>query len=60
VRATQKGLVALGWPEERVRLHVVNNDHNYRRIADEVNQLAWEALSRSRLEEDPKFKRYAR
>ena len=44
-----------GW---NARLHMINNDHNYRVVSKDVNKFAWDLFRNSKLDADPRFKRY--
>lgn len=52
---TRNRLNTWGW---RVPLHMLNNDHNYRVIAGDVNKRAWDVFKDARLDGAPKLKRY--
>ena len=52
---TKARLNAWGW---RTELHMLNNDHNYRVVSGEVNKRAWDLFKNTKLDSDPKFKKY--
>lgn len=54
VRATRDALQQRGMP---VTLkEIPNHNHNYYRIADQINKEAWEFLKRQQLENEPEYK----
>jgi poly(3-hydroxybutyrate) depolymerase len=53
---TKARLHTWGWKD--VQLHFLNNDHNYRVVSGDVNKRAWQLFKGSKLETDPKFKKY--
>jgi poly(3-hydroxybutyrate) depolymerase len=55
-RATVEALKASGFPAEVVDMHF--HDHEYASSSAKINRTAWEFLSRSALETDPKYAEY--
>lgn len=56
VRATRDALQQRGIPV--TMKEISNHDHNYYRIADQINQEAWAFLKRQQLENEPEYKLY--
>jgi poly(3-hydroxybutyrate) depolymerase len=55
-RATVDALKASGFPAEIVEMHF--HDHEYASSSAKINKTAWEFLSRTALETDPRFAEY--